>query len=469
MSSTLELTDIQGLVARGYGDLEAARFLLLSVREAAAARAFLRRLRPALTTSREHPRDSALNLALTATGLERLGVPAEVLAGFSEEFQSGMTTPHRSRLLGDFAQSAPSTWAWGGPGTPRVDVMLLVFAAEAGALDRRSAELAQQAESSGLEVVHRLDTSPLLEYEPFGFHDGISQPLMEGLPHAAGRGDAIRAGEFVLGYPNEYGRLTVRPLVASRFDPAALLPRDVEGSGLGDLGRNGSYLVARTLRQDVEAFWRYAEEATRQPDGSIDRERAVALAAKMVGRWPSGAPLVKAPHRDDPRLADDNDFGYHHTDRHGLACPMGAHVRRAHPRDSLDPDPGTEKSIAVGNRHRLLRRSRAYGRYGADRAYGGAGPEEEVGIHFLCLNGNLARQFEFVQHTWLANPNFVGLDNDADPLLGPRRPHGGDFTAQGAPVRRRYRDLPSFVTVRGGAYLFLPGLRALAWLAGEHA
>src|SRR4029450_7095790 len=118
-----------------------------------------------------------------------------------------------------------------------------------------------------------------------------------------------------------------------------------------------------------------------------DSGRAL-LAAKMVGRWPSGAPLVLAPERDDPALADANDFGYHDSDPRGLACPIGAHVRRTNPRDTLDPDPGTERSIEVNRRHRLLRRGRSYG----------SAATGERGLFFACLNGNLSRQFEVVRH-----------------------------------------------------------------------
>src|SRR5262249_57657409 len=121
-------------------------------------------------------------------------------------------------------------------------------------------------------------------------------------------------------------------------------------------GRNGSDLVGGQLAQDVDGFWRYAQEATRRPDGSADQEASVALAAKMVGRWPSGAPLARTPDRDDPRFAGDNSFGYHHADPTGYACPLGAHVRRVNPRDSLDPRPGTVASLRVNDRHRLLRR-----------------------------------------------------------------------------------------------------------------
>jgi deferrochelatase/peroxidase EfeB len=121
--------------------------------------------------------------------------------------------------------------------------------------------------------------------------------------------------------------------------------------------------VLRQLSQDVRAFWEFCDRATRRQDGSASREARVRLASKMVGRWPSGAPLVLAPDGDRPELSEENDFGYFATDGDGLRCPIAAHVRRSNPRDSLDPRPGSRESIEVANRHRLLRRGRQYGRF----------------------------------------------------------------------------------------------------------
>jgi deferrochelatase/peroxidase EfeB len=189
----------------------------------------------------------------------------------------------------------------------------------------------------------------------------------------------------------------------------------------------------------------------------------------MVGRWPSGAPLVLSPERDDPALANPNDFMYAQSDAHGYACPIGAHIRRANPRDSLDPRPGSPDSIAVNKRHRLLRRGRAYGPpLSMERALSDPDtPRAERGLHFLCLNGNIARQFEFVQHTWINNPKFDELYDDADPILAGRE--STLFTVQAQPVRARYCPLPRFVRVDGGAYFFLPGIRALRYLASQNA
>jgi Dyp-type peroxidase family len=466
MTASLQRADIQGIVARGYSNLRHARFSLFACDGPPAARALLRWLLPRVTTAVPgFSAKSAAQVAYTPAGLRSLGLAEEAVQAFSPEFLAGMATANRSRFLGDVGASDPAGWAWGGPGGPALDGLIMLYADSAELLDAQQAELARQLAAGGSREVAVLDTRERQDYEPFGFRDGISQPLIQGLPKASRGHRPVPAGEFVLGYPNGYGQFTDRPLLPRSLDPAQLLPPDPSGSGRSDLGRNGTYLVLRQLEQDVDGFWRYIAGATRQADGSDDPGAQNALAAKLVGRWRSGAPLVKAPDRDDPALAHDNDFGYHVTDPAGLACPLGAHIRRANPRDSLDPQPGSGASLAVNSLHRLLRRGRSYGPVNAP---GGGSPGREpagaTGLHFMCLAANLARQFEFVQHTWLNDPTFNGLYDDSDPLVGGRQPRGETFTVPARPVRRRYRDLPQFVRTRGGAYLFLPGISALRYL-----
>ncbi len=453
----LDLDDIQGLIARGYGGLRFAAFLLLAVEDPAAARDTLGGWATQLTTAARRPGDVALNVALTAAGVEAIAPGVAGCTGFSQQFTSGMTTEYRSRLLGDTEDDDPCGWDWGAPGTDAVHVLLMVYADSADRLATRCAELTAEAESAGLRLRHQLPTSELTLNENFGFHDGISQPQIEGLGTEPAAGQ-VKAGEFVLGYRNEYGLLTDRPLLPSGADPAGLLPRDA-GTGAPDLGRNGTYLVLRTLRQDVGAFHAFTEAATRDAAGRPDPDRQALLGAKMVGRWPSGAPLSLAPTHDDPSLADNNAFAYQADDPRGLACPIGSHVRRTNPRDSLEPQPGTEASLAINRRHRLLRRGRSYGSPHAG----------DCGVQFIVLNANLARQYEFVQHTWVNNPVFNQLENETDPLVGTRRAKRSYFTTPARPARRRYAELPQFVHVRGGAYFFLPGIRALRFLASARS
>ena len=451
-----DLADVQGLVTYGYRDLGLARLVLLRAGDAGQFRAWLGALAGQVATATANPTFTAVNVALTPSGLRRLGLPDDVLAMFSDEFLSGMTTEHRRLILGDVDESAPERWAWGGPGDPAPDALLMLYA-----LDRAGRIALVEAQSAayrahGLEEVWAMDSVDLGRREHFGFRDGISQPAIEAVQRSARPDDVVKAGEFLLGYVNEYGQVTDRPLVPQAGDPAGVLPQDL-GSGLRDLGHNGTYLVLRQLAQDVPGFWRFAERATAGPGGAADEAARDRLAAKMVGRWPSGAPLALAPEADDPAHADANDFRYAAADAAGMRCPIGSHVRRANPRDSLDPRPGSDASVAVGKRHRLMRRG---------RPYGAPNGSEERGLLFMCVCANIARQFEFIQHTWVNNPKFDGLYDDGDPLLAGHQPHGGTFTVQADPIRRRYVGLPRFVTVRGGAYLFLPGVRALRYLAG---
>ncbi|MGQ4647128.1 Dyp-type peroxidase [Lyngbya aestuarii] len=475
--STLELNDIQGLIVRGYSQLLAARFVLLKIENPKAAKQWLSTLAPQLQNSQERPSETCLNIAFTYEGLKSLGLNEQILTTFSPEFREGMSEPYRRRILGDHGESAPELWEWGGPNTTSVDILLMLYATDQAKLATFYKAYAQDFASGGVEEILKLETFTLMDEEGrfrehFGFRDGVSQPTIEGLSRVGSPDNTVKAGEFILGYPNEYGLYTERPMVKAQQDQQSILPEDSEGSGNHDLGRNGSYLVFRQLGQKVQEFWHFLDKVTQEQEGTSNPEASLKLASKIVGRWPSGTPLVTSPDQDDPSLENNNDFAYHHLDPHGLKCPLGAHIRRSNPRDSLDPKPGTEKSIAVNKTHRLLRRGRTYGKPIAASLE----PQEllkgdssgERGLHFICVNANIARQFEFVQQTWINNPKFSGMYSDTDPLIGDRHP--GDlglevtFTEQATPVRKRLTGLPEFVVVRGGAYFFLPGIRAFRYL-----
>ena len=353
----LELDDMQGLIARGYGSLKSARYAVLHIDDPVRARSWLARTAAEVTPAAAHPDDVALNVCVSASGVRKLGISANAFGLFSNEFRTGMATPHRRRALGDVGASAPEFWLWGGPNTSRSICFLLVFARDSTTLDQRFLSIASGFADAGVSEICTLETSDLAGKEHFGFADGISQPTIAGMSptRADIPANTVAPGEFILGYANEYGQYTDRPLLDPSAQPSGGLPVDVEASGKADFGRNGTYLVFRHLSQDVRGFWRFADQATRRGDGTSDSEKRVWLAARMVGRWPSGAPLTLAPSADNPSLATANDFTYHYADEFGLNCPIGAHVRRAHPRDSLDPSPGTVRSVALDKRQRLLR------------------------------------------------------------------------------------------------------------------
>lgn len=455
----LEAEDVQGLVLRGYGALTRAAYLVVRFAERGGAGPWLARWVDTVARGQPAARGQALQIAFSAPGLAALGLTATELEGFSREFTGGMVGPHRSRFLGDTRGSAPEHWLWGGPRTPDVHALLMLYAEDAGRLSRLQSQLRESFAAHDVSELYALAATPDSYAEHFGFADGISQPAIAGYHTGSSRLHVIKPGEFLLGYPNEYDLYTERPLLAAARDPFARLPLDVQGSPRHDLGRNGTYLVARQLRQDVPLFRRTLDRLTRRCDGSPDPEAQALLAAQMVGRWPSGASLMEAPHADDPSKARANEFRYQADDPLGLRCPMGAHVRRANPRDALPPHPGTEYSLEVNRHHRLIRRGRPYG----ETLGAGEADDADRGLMFLGINANISRQFEFIQHSWLNDSRFNGLYDQADPIVGAR--DDNQFAPRPDPVSAHCTGLPRFVAVVGGGYFFLPGLRALRFLA----
>lgn len=482
----LELDDIQSIIVGAYGRLPAASYLMLTIEDAARARTWAGELSTRVRNAGQGPPNEGpcINVAFTFCGLRRLQLVDQALRGFSRELQEGMwDNERRRRILGDQGRGDPERWKWGGPKNTEVDVLLLLFAKDDPGREALFADERRRFKDGGLGLIERIDSSDLgVPKEHFGFRDGISQPRLASLTSSTDEAHVVADGEFILGYPNGYGQLTTRPLVDPIHDPDGILPDDPSGSLQRDFGLNGSYLVFRQLEQDVPGFWEFIEKRASATSGSKEEAREL-LAAKMVGRWRGGAPLVKAPESDDPKLSTENRFRYHREDPDGLKCPIGAHVRRSNPRDSLLPKPGSAKSLAVNKRHRILRRGRTYGpplaasldpedflraaqalREGTADAGNGRASR---GLLFLCLNANIGRQFEFVQNTWINSPNFGGLYNEPDPLIGYRRDGAESFSIPADPVRETFDAIPTFVDVVGGAYFFIPGVRSLQFLARD--
>ena len=487
-----EFSDVQGLLRSGYSNLTEACYLLARTTNRASASAWL--AGAPVTTAAQRPVSTLLQIALTADGMRSLGVSDQIISGFSPEFQSGIAGQEgRSRRLGDIGVSAPSRWRWGAHLVPDVLIML---AAETGLSSWREHVLTDWFRR-GFEVLEELPTSDMHGREPFGFADGISQPQpdWDGRRHPGTSadlqyGNLIALGEFLLGYRNEYGQYTDRPLLDPGSSGAADLPAAEEDPSRRDLGRNGSYLVFRELRQDVREFWRFLEGQT----GASEEARR--LAEAMVGRRMSGEPLIAGTRRirgvsERNRAISQNGFIYD-DDQRGSLCPIGAHVRRANPRTGDMPPGGRRGWVAQIDRtlnffrsdlqddlisasrfHRILRRGREFGNYlTAEEAASPDAADPRSGLHFICLNANVSRQFEFIQNAWLMNSKFDGLNDESDPLNGNREPllSGAPTDKFGVPqpngVVRRLAAMPQFVTVAGGGYFFLPGVRALRYLAG---
>lgn len=482
-TAILEREDIQALVRSGFGKLEGSRLFLVRVRPGreAQARAWLREAEVLSVAEFDDARlakrriNRILQVAVSAPGLVALGVPDEVTGLFPADFLAGIASDERrSHRLGDVGENSPSRWKWGRNGAePHLLLMLYADCADIEAF--AAATLAGLGQ--GCEVLQpQLDCSEP-GIEPFGFKDGVSQPRIDwdGVRTPGGTPDQVytnyvSAGEVLLGYMDEYNLVGDRPLLPAALAGADGLPPSIDDPALRDLGRNGSYLVLRTLRQDVDGFWDW----TRREAGD---EGSLKLAEAVIGRRKDGRPLEGLPRVEVTGLEDPEDGFTYDSDPEGHVCPFGGHIRRANPRTGDIPGGGRgllhyllvtlglwgtvkDDVIAPSRYHRLLRRGRPFGK-----------PGSEQGLQFIALNSNLTRHFEFIQNAWLMNPSFAGLSQEADPLTGCREPYPGGIATDNFTRPRaegpctRYASLPRFVTVEGGGYFFLPGLRALRYIA----
>lgn len=463
------------------------------------ARSWLKEVTPRVTFGDEPPLDKVLILAMSATGLQRLGLPDDVYMSFPTAFRAGMNAPARANLLGDTGDDHAKHWLWGGDASP-VDAVLLVYADNAATLESAVGELAAGIRSAGGSEVHTITPSPLPErkpgesgarvaYEPFGFADGISQPIIRGTRRWLRQSDAIHTvepGEFLLGYPDGRGYFPPSPVASPSADHGNVLPLadrkqthgllfpafdPQAGASLRDFGRNGTFMVVRHLTQDVDAFNAFlAEAATHYANHpAVPRELPEDLleewiAAKMVGRWKDGSSLVRFPHAPATRRGDsarlfrgDNEFLFGAEDPIGERCPLGSHIRRSNPRESMRP--GSKEEIGIVNRHRILRLGRGFDPGGA------RDPQEpgKPGLLFICLNADIERQFEFIQQTWAMAWQFHGLANEVDPISGRGRKLGR-LTIPSANGPLNLTGIKDWVRVRGGAYLFMPSRSALHFL-----
>jgi Dyp-type peroxidase family len=435
-AAVLELDDIQSGVLRPRPTPYVATYVLFRIDERKAGRELIRRLSD-VVASAAHPesltRDTWVSVALTFQGLKVLGVPQASLDSFSPQFQQGMAA--RAKALGDKGESSPENWE--RPlGSPSVHVVVTALSPDAEHLES-AMERARKAyrELTGVTAIWRQDCHVRPnEREAFGFRDGIGHPAVEGsgVPSSNPNERPLKAGEFVLGYPDEMGDTPPVP------QPEIL-------------GRNGSYVAFRKLHQRVAAFRSYLREESSSP------EAEELLAAKMMGRWRSGAPLALCPMHDNPELGTDprrnNDFLFKEEDPIGYKTPCGSHIRRTNPRDA--------DIAGVARIHRMIRRGTSYGPELPDGVLKDDGVDR--GLMFAFVGAHLGRQFEFVQSEWMNDSAFFGRAGERDPVAG-ASDGAGSFDVPKRPLRMRLQGLPRFVVTRGGEYCFLPGLRALRWL-----
>jgi Dyp-type peroxidase family len=432
----LELNEIQSGVLRPRPTPYVATYIGVRIDDRKAGRELMQRLSTAVTSA-DNPNsplaDTWVSVALSYSGLRALGVPQESLDSLSWEFRQGMVA--RAKDLGDVGDSDPQNWEKPFRSS---DVHLIIVAVSPDE-EQLEAAVARARETyqgmTGIEAIWRQNCYALPnEKEPFGYRDGISHPAIEGsgIPGTNPREVPFKAGEFVIGYTDELG--------------------GVQKTTPEILGRNGTYVVFRKLHQRVADFRSFLKTSS----GNVGDEEL--LAAKMMGRWRSGAPLALCPFHDDSKLGADaqrnNDFMFEEDDKAGMKTPSGSHIRRTNPRDS---------GIAGYARiHRMIRRGTAYGPLLPEGVLEDDGADR--GLMFAFVGAHIGRQFEFVLSQWINDGVFIGAGEDKDPIMG-SSDSNGTFTIPRKPVRRKLQGIPNFVVTRGGEYCFMPGLSALRWLS----
>jgi len=445
MTTAVDLHDVQAIVLRPRPEPYFGTHLFLHIDDARGGRELLRRLAPHVASAAdwENAGDDQIAVAISYPGLVALGVPEDSLRSFPEAFRVGMAA--RAEKLRDYGANDPKNWEPPfGSGQIHIQVSIVSDAEDKW----RSAMETAQRQVQGLSGVTVL-LSQDFGAQPgslnsLGYKDGIGQPAIEGsgVEPLPGQGQPINAGEFILGYPGEAGV------------PLAMPQPDV-------LGRNGTYVGLRKYQSRVGAFNRFLKE-----NGQTLEDREL-LAAKLVGRWRSGAPLTLVPAKDDPALGEDprrnNDFTYA-SDPQGKQVPLGCHMRRMNPRD-------TKMAVLTDvNVHRIIRRSTTYGAPYDPNAISEQDDERARGIYFLCISAKVMNTLEFLQQAWINDGGFMNLADERDPLVGLQE-EGSTFSIPKKQVRRRIHGIETFNVLRGGEYLFMPSLSALKWLAdgtGRH-
>ena len=493
LEQQLETGEIQSIFFGPFGPLGYGHMMAIQVPETlprAKRKAWLAFVIEQTSFGDGKPVNRAMTVAFGPGGLRQLGLDKGIdddpLDTFPIAFRHGMGNPERGRILDDVGSDGSDNWEWGSQRKP-VDAVVVCYAktpailkSDVAAVKKKTAEAGMNIAAELPLIVKRKPDEPDAKaaeasdnhngrqrrppaYEHFGFVDGISQPIVRGTARAskaAAPMHLVEPGEFLFGYRDEHGFYPASPSVSASRDQNRILSqvrrsRLIPGLPLPprDFGRNGSFLVMRQFEQHVDIFNKYCEEAAARAASETGNEAITRewVGAKMLGRWQNGSSLVRNP--EHPGRAVDNDFALGAEDPQGHACPLGAHIRRSNPRDSLGED--RETQIQIGKRHRMLRVGRTY-----EKDKGG---KLEKGMLFMCLNADIERQYEFVQQTWVSSTSFEGLVGEKDPTIGARE-GCGHFTIPSWEKVTVLKEVPKFVTTKGGGYFFMPSRSSLRYL-----
>lgn len=436
---TLALDDIQALILRSRPEPYVGIHAMLHVDEAEGGRDLLARLAQHIPSADDWTGDlhAWTGVAISHAGLKALGLPDSALESFPLPFREGMAG--RAEQLRDFGENAPETWEEAYQGE-RLHIALTIYAEDKAALDEAVEKAMRELRAShGVTLVGTQEFGADEDAKnPFGFRDGISQPVVQGagVEPPPGGGPALAPGEFILGEDSETGKPVAMP------EPP-------------ELGRNGTFVVLRKYASRPGAFNDFVRQ---HAQGEQEQEK---LAAKLVGRWRSGAPLNLSPEHDDEKLGADpqrnNDFDFKGDER-GFICPHAAHMRRLNPR-------GSDLTILTDeNIHRIIRRPSTFGpKWTPELTASDDQDGEPRGIYFIFISARAYDTIEFLQQEWINRGNFLDLGEERDPVVGLHE-EPGTFTIPQQPVRRRIDGVTTFNRLRGGEYLFMPSLTALRWI-----
>ena len=492
----LDVDDIQGMIIPGYRK-PAQDLLHFRISDPAAARLWLAqfssRVASAAETNGQHRRFKALTqslgrepsqfdalfygAALSATGLRKLVQNGDVDTFGDASFTAGLAAS--SPTLGDPTNGpgSPDEWVIGGNTNP-VDVMLVVAADDAEKVETATNCLIDEIRQAGLENIHidhgRERPDEQAGHEQFGFKDGISMPSVRGLNGPGGAFFEPRQQDAV-GYDGLVTESFARPGVPLLWpgqvlfgyarqdanDPASAKPGDVP---IGpSWSKNGSFLVFRRLRQDTLAFEGFIDDSVQalNNQGWTPPLVSETLAARLMGRWKSGAPISLYPDGDPGRQAVTNDFGFanqrpveaadhrkinQNDDTDGLICPRGAHIRKVNPRDlSTDRGPARRTLMRLPLRRGIT--------YDATQTNGDA-PSHDKGLLFIAFHSSIEDSFEFLMKTWIRHIERPEDQGGFDPVLSRG---DGRFVYLNNNGHTFKLPVPGgWITPTGGEYMFMP-------------
>ncbi|MFI6843656.1 Dyp-type peroxidase [Kitasatospora sp. NPDC050467] len=482
--------EIQGDVVAGFKK-DNVTLLFLKFEDAARARSWLRVLAPQIATTRQvadfneafsDARKSSggddpktlkatwLGVSLTYEGMRQLSATdpfekAPPPGSGLEAFKEG--SAKRAGALGDTGDNSPENWLFGNGKNQPVHAVLTIAADTEADLAAAVTAQREAAAEAKILIIFQQNAKTLLGSrrgkEHFGFKDGISEPGVRFFdrPNPDNQEEVenhpgtriIPAGEFVVGEQPAPGSFTDFP----------------------EWARNGSFQVVRRLAQDVPGWWSQVSvklKELKQAKAVPETATAEWLAARLVGRWRSGAPVCKHQDRDvpnNPSASSDNDFDFR-DDLEGLATPLFSHLRKTSPRAGLQaPDPSRPPFDAKElDGRRIMRRGAPYGHPFDPAAEGPGGPDDPRGLLFVCYQADIARQFEFIQADWMDEPDFPPGRNPQpgkDPVT--QEADNVDFESRGpdGAIKHTPLSFQQFVQTQGSVYAFAPSISTLKALA----